>query len=156
MRRTRVVVMTLVLLLALTLPALAQDVPAVEGGEAIVLPGWLLGLLGLLVTAGLGGLLLVISRAMTALRESYPAGTVDQVTAAVADGLERILTQLKASAPATETNVDDFLLNVTEPLAKAIIEALRGASPTPPPAASPPLGDTLGAMHAVEQAQREG
>jgi hypothetical protein len=56
------------------------------------------------------------------------------VTKAVGDGLELILTQLKESAPTTETNVDDFLLTVTEPLTKAIIDALRKASePEPAP-----------------------
>lgn len=134
----------MVLIFGLALTALAQEAtPAVDGVlpvleqmdavGTIILPGWLLVVIALAVMLVLAGLLLILNRALAALKESYPAGTVETVTRAVGDGLELILTQLRDAAPTTKTNVDDFLLAVTEPLTKALVEALRGASPPTTP-----------------------
>lgn len=152
MKRVMTVLVMMILMLVLALPAMAQDTTPDLPADAVLLPGWLLGLVGIVVTAVLAGLLLVLNKALIGLKESYPAGTVEQVTRAVGDGLERILTQLRETAPTTPTNIDDFLLTITEPLTKAIIERLRGegvAASTPPE--SQKYGATLGAMHAVEE-----
>lgn len=123
MKRVRVPVI-LILMLVLAPVMLAQEEPVPP--DAVVIPLWLMIVIGIAAVVFLAGVLLLMGRVVEALKESNPPGTVDQVTKALGDGLERVLEQMKTAAPGTPTNLDDFLLAVTDPLTRAIIEKLRG------------------------------
>jgi hypothetical protein len=116
-------------LLLLAGPTLAQEVEM--PGDVVTLPTWLVAGLSVLVTVASGASLLLVDRALKALRESYPPGTVDVVTKSIADGLEQALKYLRDSAPGTPTNVDDVTVDVLGPLLDQLIERLRNEGVIP-------------------------
>lgn len=129
MNKFRVPVMMFLLLLIAPVALAQGEVPT----DAILLPMWALILLGIVVGGVLLAFLYLLIRVIDALKTSYPPGTVDTVTAALGDGLQQIIDQLKANAPNTPTNVDDFLLEFLEPLTEEIVKRLRNEGVTSAP-----------------------